>query len=346
MPKIVITNELIRNSRDSGISINDALELQYEKELREMRADARLSKKSATKLALIDSGIRGNHIVDKMFTTDGNENLFAPYIEDIINTTIADDNIMNFLVSQTHIVPSDVIKAPFVDLLEEENKKNLKRARVAEGAEFARKVASITSKSVEFHKKGISLGQTYESARRTPVDMFSMLVKFFVNDIINQNVDEAAYTLASGNVKNFATTATENIITPDELYDTCTEYFMEHRYAPTTILVGKELFKSLSKAKYSTNETFGVNQKMSMNIPQVGNFSVDLIYSANMPTASNGKNQALLYNKERTLRRYLEAGSSLQEYDKEITRQNNIVVISENSGFAKFFDSAVSIVSK
>ncbi len=345
---IRIDNSIAREVKDTGVSFNTALELKYGEEINAMREkDPRLKNKSATKLAMIDSGIRGNMPVNKMFTAadeDDNEFLFPAYMADIIETTLEQSDIMGYLVSNTVNTPSNLIKAPMLDLLSDDNKKAITRKRVAEGAEFARNVIKLTEGNVELFKKGVSLEQTYEVVRRMQLDLFGIALRAVTDDLVRQNVSDAAVTLASGTVATLGTTATANTVTNDEFYDACLAYFFKYGYAPTTAICDMDMFVSLSKVKYLTTEVFGVNQKLSLNIPQVGNFDIDLIYSADTPK-SGAKNQILLYNKEKSLSRYIETGSALTEYDKDITRQKEIVVVSEVSGFAKFINSVGAIVS-
>ncbi len=344
MSKFILDNQVVSLIREEGMSFNEAIESVNQERVDEMRASSeRLSKLSATKLALVDSGIGSNRVLDAVFKSEHNEILQPAFYADLIDTTMAESDIMQYLVSGTIGVDTDVVKAPTLDLLSTENEKQLMKARILEGAEFPLRTITLGSETAYLYKKGIRLAQTYEAARRMKIDAFSRMVRAVSTDLVRQNVADATKVLEKGTLTNFGTSATANVITRNELFELVLDYFLEYKYAPTTILADDVLYKQLASLTYTNTEVFGANAKLSLNLPQLGITDLSIINAG--VSQKSSKNRILIYNKDYSLTKYNENGSSLTEYAPDPLRQMENVIISEVSGFAKMIKSVGEFVS-
>ncbi len=344
MSKFVLDNQVVALIREGGMSFNEAIETVNQEQVDEMRSSSdRLSKLSATKLAMVDAGIGSNCVLDAVFKSEHNEILQPAFYADLVDTTMADSDIMQYLVSGTIGVDSDVVKAPTMDLLSAENEKQLMKARVAEGGEFPLRTIKLGSETAYLYKKGIRMTQTYEAARRLKIDAFSRMVRAVSTDLVRQNVADATKVLEKGTLTNFGTSATANVITRDELFNLVLDYYLQFKYAPTTILANDALYKKLACLTYTNTETFGANAKLSLNLPQLGITDLNVINAG--VSQKSSKDRILIYNKDYSLTKYNENGSSLTEYAPDPLRQMENVVISEVSGFAKMINSVGEFVS-
>jgi len=346
MANIKITEEVIQEVHKTGENISQVLEKKYEGELADKRAkNDKFKGLSATKIALIDAGIDGNCRFEKLFTTptETDEFLFPAYLTDLVDTTIYNSDVMKYMVGSATGVDSTVLKTPTLDLLSDENKKNIKMQRVEEGADIPMRTLTVGSKAVELWKKATGLRQSYETMRYLRIDLASRLLKAVAGDVVGQNINAITNKLVSGSLTLLGTTTTANTVTADELYDACIEYALKFGYAPTTIAADKDMYKSIAKIVYNTNNKFGANQRMSINVPQLGNMEIAVVM-ATVPKDGT-KNKALIYNKDMSIQRYVANGSNISEVQKNITSQTQVSTLSEISGYGCLIDSCSKIVS-
>lgn len=341
---IKITEQIIQEVQNTGESISKVLEKAYEGELADKRkANEYLKNMSATKIAMLDAGIDGSSRVDKLFTTSDNEFLFPAFLADIVDSTMSQSDVLKYMVSGETGIDNLVFKAPTLDLLSSANKDNIKKSRVSEGADIPEKSVTIGQKSVELWKKAVALRLSYESLRYQRIDIASRMLRAIANDIVGQNIDDITDTLETGTLTALKTTATANTVTADELFEACITYVMRFGYAPTTILADEDLYKSIAKITYNTNNEFGANSKLSIDVPQLGNMKLALI-KAPVSKVSN-KNVALIYNKDLSIQRFVANGSNLNEIQQNILNQTRLVTMSEISGYGKLVDSVGKITS-
>ena len=341
---IIISNDIIKEVHRTGLSVSSVLEKTFAEELSKKRdSNPALKNVSATKIALLEAGIDGSSRIEKLFTTDDNDLLFPAYVTDLVDQTVRNSDIMNYLVSDETGIDSTVLKAPTLDLLSEENKKNLKKARVAEGAEIPVRKVTIGSKTVELYKKAIAMSQSYESLKYSRIDVASKMLRAVAGDIVGQNIDEVVSTLEGCNVKTLGTTATANTVTSVELFEACIDYAFKYGYAPTTIVAGDEMFKSIAQITYNTSFDFGANSKLMIEIPQLNNMKISLV-KANVSQKSS-KNRALVYNKDMSIQRFVANGSNISEVQKNISNQTQLSTLSEISGYGSLIESVGEIVS-
>ena len=341
--KIIVNQEIVDEARKRGESLNQILEEKYADVLSEYRKHDFLKNKSATKLALIDNGVYGNSRFEDMFKKEDNEFLYPAYMADIIDTTIQNSDVAQFLVGQEIGIDQTVVKAPTIDMLSDENRKKLRRKKVAEGAEFPMATIKTGTVSTELYKKGIGIQQTYESARALTVDLVTMMLTAVANDIVEQNVEAVINTLENSTLTSLKTTATADIITNAEMVDAIVEYKIKNGFMPDTIVCGKEFFKQMFTMTYGTDEAEGITSSFTMAFPQMGISKMNVVLGE--VSKKSNKNRMLMYNKAYAIIRYVQNGSVLTEYDTKIINQTNQIVLSEVSGYANFVNCVGEIVS-
>lgn len=341
---ITISQNIIKEVHDTGLSVSSILEKNFAEEISKKReSNPALKDVSAVKLALLDAGIDGSSRIEKLFTTDDNDILFPAYITDLVDQTVKHSDIMKYIVADETGIDSLVLKAPTLDLLSDENKKNLKKARVAEGADIPVRKVTVGTKTVELYKKAIAMSQTYEALKYSRIDVASKMFKAIAQDIVGQNIDEAVATLEKCNIKTLGTTASANIVTADELFEACADYALKYGYAPTTIIADEALFKSIASIMYNTQYAFGANAKLAVEIPQLNNMKIALVKAE--VSQKSSKNRALLFNKDMSIQRFVANGSNIAEVQKNIANQTQLSTLSEISGYGSLIESVGEIVS-
>lgn len=341
---ITISQNIIKEVHDTGLSVSSILEKNFAEEISKKRElNPALKGVSAVKLALLDAGIDGSSRIEKLFTTDDNDLLFPAYITDLVDQTVKHSDIMKYIVADETGIDSLVLKAPTLDLLSDENKKNLKKARVAEGADIPVRKVTVGTKTVELYKKAIAMSQTYEALKYSRIDVASKMFKAIAQDIVGQNIDEAVATLEKCNIKTLGTTESANIVTADELFEACADYALKYGYAPTTIIADEALFKSIASIMYNTQYAFGANAKLAVEIPQLNNMKIALVKAE--VSQKSSKNRALLFNKDMSIQRFVANGSNIAEVQKNIANQTQLSTLSEISGYGSLIESVGEIVS-
>lgn len=342
--KVLINANVFDAVEKSGDSFSNVLEKTYEGILADKRkANPKLAGLSATKIALLDAGIDGSSRIDKLFTTSTDELLYPAYITELIDSTVYDSDVTKYMVTNTSPIDGLVTKSPTLDLLSTANKAALKRTRVAEGADIPMGKISIGNKTTDLYKKAIGIEQTYESMRYTRIDIASIMLRAIAQDIVNQNIADIINTLEGGTVTTLVTTAEANTVTNAELFRAISDYVKTYGFAPTTIACADDMFNSIVGLTYNVNTVFGVNQKVVLEVPQLGNATIALI-RGNVSQA-DGKNRCLLFNKDKSIVRYVANGSNVHDIQKQARNQTEFVTLSEISGYAAIVSSVGTIVS-
>lgn len=342
MAKICVNNR-VRDHYMSGMSLNDSIMMEYKDEIdKRIKDDASFSKFTPLNMAMYDAGINKYSTVGDLMNTatytttgpDSNDWLFSAFMDSRLSEATYANDIIQYLVTSSMTVDSNIVKNATLDLTSEKNKNALKKSRVAEGADIPLAKIQLGERAISLVKRGRAISATYEAIRRMRIDTFTKHLDAIANDVAQQEKDFAIDTLLSGDGNNDAATSLGNMtggLTSDNLVDLMIEYYIKNNFAADTIVVGKEGFKALAKMTFNKNLAPGASTSVSFNMPQVGMQNVNVLYADLAKDAD--KDVILLFNRANTLTRYVEAGSSIQEFDRFIRNQTNLATITINSGY-------------
>ena len=104
-------------------------------------------------MAMIDAGITGNSFVKDMFTTGSDEFLFPAFWESKLRESLLATDIMQYIVNGEIGTTSTIMKNATLDLLSTANKPNVKKLRVAEGADLPLAKITTGSGAINLYKK-------------------------------------------------------------------------------------------------------------------------------------------------------------------------------------------------
>lgn len=349
--KICVNNNVI-NSYRSGMSLNDAISTVFANEIQDkIKENAAFAEMTPLQIVMHDAGInkysKVGDIMDLAYTsggTDTNEWLFPAWVESTLRETAYAQNIINYVVDTTIGVDSNVVKAATLNLLSDENKKGVKRARIAEGADLPVAVIKIGEQAVTLWKHGRAIEMTYEAVRRMRIDLFTKHMNAIINDVAFQNLDAAVDVLKNGDGNNngakvIGTTAASGIITPAELSGFMIDYWFDNHFAADTILASKEMFKQINSFFYDNQLSSGASAKLKFNTPQLGGEQ-----TVNLLAIDGAKDEIILSNRANSLVRYVENGSNIQENQSFARNQTRLMTMSENSGYAIGVAGSASII--
>lgn len=330
----------------TGKSLNDSIKTVFDKEIGDKIAeDERLKNLSPFDMVMRDAGISKYSTVGELMNTanytsggiESNEWLFPAFVETTIREAIYADDILSYLCNTTIGVDGNIVKSASLDLLSDENKKAVKKMRIAEGADLPVAKIRIGEKAITLWKHGRAIEMTYEAVRRMRIDLFSKQMGAIVRDIAFQNFDSAVDVLVNGDgnknaATKIATLANLEALTGEALADAMIEYFFANHYVADTITMNKEKYKKLFGMAYNSNMIPGASQKLTFDFPQIGSQSVTVL-CGDVPQIGS-KDVILLSNRDMSLIRYEENGSNIQENQNFARNQTQLMTISENSGYA------------
>ena len=301
-------------------------------------------------MALYDYGVKPSttmgQILD-MISTEGakdNDWLIPAWMDARLNEAVYGQDILSYIVSGAPIiVTSDTLKAATIDLMSTENKKQIKRKRITEGADLPLAKIGTSEKAIALFKHGRAVEITYEALRRLRIDLFGKTIDAISSDVAMQEFDDAVDVLLNGDGnENVATkigdTATADTVTAAEFQSACIDFWDATHLPVTTAVCGKEIFKTLAGLRYDTQLSEGASKAFTFDIPQIGTKNITLLLG-NVPKIQS-KNPLVLFNKDFAVNKYVESGSMIREYNSNIRDQTKLGTISDNSAFAKFLNNA------
>lgn len=346
MAKICINNR-VRDAYLSGMTLNDAIMQEYKDEIEErIKNDASFKDFTPLNMVMHDAGItKYSHIEDIVNATtlytsagmDSNDWLFPAWVDATLHEAVYDSDIINYLVSTTIGVDSNIVRSAMLDLSSDKNRNAIKRARVAEAADLPLARITIGEKAITLWKHGRAIETTYEATRRMTIPMWQRHMSAIVSDLAHQNLEAAADVLMNGDGNSNAASEIADVatagLTADSLIDAMIDYWTANHYNADTIVAGPADFKKLVKMTFNDSNVPGASARLSFNIPQIGAQNVTILLAPNgMKVGAN--DVITLSNRANSLIRYNENGSNIQEAQAFIRNQTNLMTFSENSGYA------------
>lgn len=344
----ICVNSKVIEKYKSGMSLNDSIAEVHAGEIQDkIKQNAAFEKMTPLQMVMHDAGINkystvGDIMDSAMYTSSGmdsNEWLFPAWVESTIREATYDQSIMNYLVTTSQGVDSNIVKSATLNMLSDVNKPNLKKARVAEGADLPLAKIVMGEQAITLWKHGRAIEMTYEAVRRMKIDLFTRHMNAIINDMAFQNLDLAVDVLANGDgntgsaAEKIGTTATAGSITNDELIGFLMDYWFKNHYNANTIVTSLDIAKQIGAMFFDTNLSSGASAQVRFNMPQFQSNENVTVLAANLPKIG-GKESIVLMNRENTLIRYTENGSNIQENQQFARNQTRLLTVSENSGYA------------
>lgn len=359
MNKIVVNTDVVTELRSKAKTLNDAIGTIFESQLKERREnDERVKNLSNLEIAMLDAGInRRTATVDTFiknattFTTQGtgaDDLLFPAWTDTRVREAIEKLDVMQYVIASPSIpVEGGVTKGFTLDPYSEPNKKQLRKARVAEGADIPASKIKGGEITVNLYKLASRIETTYEALRRMRIPLYEKALDYLARDIVNQELDQVVQVLIKGTgnedaAEEVLTTASADVITNDELASAVFKYFIKNNIAPTTLIVGEKMGEKIAGLVFDKNLVIGANERVKISVPQLGDVTLTVII-ADVPQVGS-KNVAILYNNEITVDKYVEVGSMINETQSNIINQTNNITASENVGFGIFLKGSNMII--
>lgn len=294
--------------------------------------------------------------VEAFYRTDENKSLFPEFIARTLIKSMADFPLYNYLVAGRTPIDSNVYKAAYLDLDEAKNKKATEMRRVVEATDLPTAKLTLGKKAVEIYKYGRAIEISYEALRRMSIDMFRLHINRIGLDAASNKVEEILDVIKDGDGNNNAAES----IKMKSLDSTATKLTRDawikfllgfYPNGANTVIANTDGLLQILEVLYPKVEVAGKMDELlssglnvKTNLPQnlIGNTT--LLYSPHIEKIG-GKEAIYAIDRNNCISELVEIGSTINEADRFIKNQTELLTISENSGFMKMFKDSAKVLT-
>ena len=353
MAEIKLERRLYDQAREKKMSLSQYLEtLDPTPEGTKLDAFQRaLQKHGIVAKSLYDKGIYAS-TVDAFYRTEESAVLFPEVIARAVRQAITEDTMLPYLVGQNTVITGDSYRTFYVD----DQPKKAKKKRVTEAAELPRVTIKGREQTVKIYKFGRAIEASYEVIRRMQIDMLTLHVRRIAIESAKDKTEEVIGVIKDGDGNNNAAPvirlradldgdATVKNMTAKGFL----RFLMQFKeFACNTLIGSEDSFIQLILTNIPNLTTTdllkllaqGTTIGVTLNAPQLPSGSIRLFWHEDVP-----KWNLIGINNQYAIEQIAEAGSDITEADKFITRQTNVLTISENNGYSKIFNEATKILN-
>lgn len=349
MSKIFLNND-VWDRYVSGCRLNDAIYETFNSDIQErIKENEAYAKMTPFQMVMHDAGIKSTSTLQEMMRTNVNNSaytsggtetnqwLFPAWVETTLREAMYENDYLPYLVNTRVPIDGNTVQSPMLNLMEPGNKKAIKKARIAEGADIPTGKITIGERAITLWKHGRSIELTYEAARRMRVDLFNIQMRAIATDLARQNMEAAIDVAVNGDgndnaAEKISTTASAGKVSAQDIIGALYDYQNANFYNVNTMVVPKSYLLDISQMTYDPTLALGASLQVTFNIPQINGQKITLIGVDELKIG--GKDVVLLMNRDFSLVRYEENGSNIQEMDNFIRNQMKLMTLTENSGYA------------
>jgi hypothetical protein len=315
---------------------------------------------------MLDAAIVTNNIPEKnifsstveaFYRTDDNKLLFPEYIARTLVQAMTQYPAFQHLVAARTMIDSNVYKAGYLDLDDAKNKKATEMRRVTEAAELPIAKLKLGESAINIYKYGRAIEASYEALRRMSIEVFNIHLQEIGVQAADNKIAEILAIIKDGDGNNNAATSYKATNLDSSFTSALTRTawikFLLQFYprACNTVVSNEDGLLQILEILYPASASAGMMDELlnkglnvSVSMPQGFVSNITLLYS---PYAEkiNGKVPIYGLNKESAIEEIVEVGSTINEVDKFIKNQTEIMTISENSGFRKILKKSSAIMT-
>jgi hypothetical protein len=255
------------------------------------------------------------------------------------------------------MIDSNVYKAGYLDLDDAKNTKAPQMRRVTEAAELPIAKLKLGESAINIYKYGRAIEASYEALRRMSIEVFNIHLQEIGVQAADNKVAEILSIIKDGDGNNNAATSYKASDLDSSFSAALTRTawikFLLKFYprACNTVVSNEDGLLQILEVLYPASATAGLMDELlakglnvSVSLPQGFVSNVTLLYS---PYAEKIDGKVALYglNRESAIEEIVEVGSTINEVDKFIKNQTEIMTVSENSGFRKILKNSSAIMT-
>ena len=295
--------------------------------------------------------------VEQFYLTDGNKVLFPEYVARTLVQAMTEFPIMKYLVAARTPIDSNVYKASYLDLDDAKNKKELEMRRVTEAAELPTAVLKLGESAITLYKYGRGVRASYEAIRRMSLDLFNIHIREIGAKAASNKVAEILTVIKDGDGNNNAATqykakTFDSGVTTALTRTAWIKFLLKfYPFGCDTVISDEDGLIQILEVLYPKADVAGKMDELlagglsvKTTLPQNLVNNITLLYS---PDIKKIDSKVAVYglNRGSAIEEIFELGSTINEADKFIKNQTQIMTVSENSGFRKILKNASAIMT-
>jgi hypothetical protein len=295
--------------------------------------------------------------VEQFYLTDSNKVLFPEYVARTLVQAMTEFPIMKYLIAARTPIDSNVYKASYLDLNDAANKKATEMRRVTEAADLPTAKLKLGDTAITLYKYGRAIQASYEALRRMSLDLFNIHIREIGAQAANNKVVEVLTVIKDGDGNSNAATqykakAFDSGLTSALTRTAWIKFLLKfYPYGCDTVVSDEDGLIQILEVLYpkadvasKMDELLASGLSVKTALPQNLVNNVTLLYS---PEAAKIGGKTAIYglNRGSAIEEIFELGSTINEADKFIKNQTQIMTVSENSGFRKILKNASAIMT-
>jgi hypothetical protein len=295
--------------------------------------------------------------VEIFYRTDGNKVLFPEYVARTLVQAMTEYPVFKYLVAARTPIDGNTYKASYLDLDDADNKKATQMRRVTEAAELPTAKLKLGETAVNIYKYGRAIEASYEALRRMSIEIFNIHIQEIGVQAADNKIAEILTVIKDGDGnKNAATlykakdldSSFSAALTRDAWIKFLLKFYPR---ACNTVVSNEdgllqilEVLYPASSVAAKMDELLASGLNVAVKLPQNLITNVTLLYSPHIEKIG-GKVPIYGLNRESAIEEIFELGSSINEADRFIKNQTQIMTVSENSGFRKILKKSSAIMT-
>lgn len=294
--------------------------------------------------------------VEAFYRTNENKVLFPEYVARTLVQSMKEFPLYNYLVAQRTPIDSNVYKASYLNLDDLKNKKATEMRRVTEATDLPVARLRLGDTAVALYKYGRAVEASYEALRRMDIEMFKRQINRIGVDAASNKINEILHVIKEGDGNNNAAEK----ITMKSLDSSATKltrtawikFLLKfYPYGANTVIANEDGLIQILEVLYpkadiasKMDELIANGLNVKTTLPQGLIANTTLLYAPQIEKIG-GKEAIYAIDRDNCIEELFEVGSSIQEADKFIKNQTELLTISENSGFRKIFNDSARILT-
>jgi len=349
MAKVKLYRDMYKEAKELGISFSQYLEkVDPSEEGSKLTAFERhLKDQNILTQSIVGKGIVASK-VEAFYRTEESKVLFPEFINLTLRESMIATSILPYLVAMTTEIDSNAYRTVYC----KDQPKAQKKKRVTEASELPKSKIITAENTVKIYKFGTAIEASYEAIRRMRIDMLAVHIRRIGQQASNDEVEEILAVVKDGDGNSNAATALKNktldsgatagTLSQDAFINFLLEFYP---YSCNTLVCNKVALVQVLKLLYPGQNTSqlvtmlmgGMALPTKVKMPQGFFNDVTILYS---PDIADINSHAAIYgiDSRYSIEKIVEMGSSINESDRFITNQTEVLTISENAGFSKMFN--------
>lgn len=248
--------------------------------------------------------------------------------------------LISELVAITTPIDSDAYRSAYLQYVAAD----ARLVRVAEAAEIPRVVLTVTDRTVPLYKYGRALEASYESLRRQRVDKLALFIAQMAAQAEADKVSTVLDVIVNGDGNSGTAATNHNLTTLDAAASAGTltlkgwlsfKLKFANPYAITTALVQEAVALQMLLLNVGNANTPLVNIQAASGFGGFQQINPGLRDNVGLGVTSDAPSLKIVgFDRRYAIERVIETGSNISEIERFVTKQTQVLTMTETEGYA------------